>query len=85
MDGSPPGSVHGILQARISEWVAVLFSRGSSDPGIELVSLKSNLQVARFRGKPAFTTSATWESPKSGNQTSDYNQPPGPGERIRLF
>ena len=31
MDCSPPGSsVHGILQARILEWVAVSFSRGSS-------------------------------------------------------
>ena len=31
MDCSPPGcSVHGILQARILEWVASLFSRGSS-------------------------------------------------------
>ena len=30
MDCSPPGfSVHGILQARILEWVAVSFSRGS--------------------------------------------------------
>ena len=31
MDCSPPGSsVHGILQARILEWVAISFSRGSS-------------------------------------------------------
>ena len=31
MDCSPPGSsVHGILQARILEWVAMSFSRGSS-------------------------------------------------------
>ena len=31
MDYSPPGSsVHGILQARILEWVAIPFSRGSS-------------------------------------------------------
>ena len=30
-DGSPPdSSVHGILQARILEWVAIPFSRGSS-------------------------------------------------------
>ena len=30
---SPPGSsVHGILQARILEWVAISFSRGSSRP-----------------------------------------------------
>ena len=33
MDCSLPGfSVHGILQARILEWVAVSFSRGSSQP-----------------------------------------------------
>ena len=33
MDCSPPGSsVHGILQARILEWVAITFSRGSSWP-----------------------------------------------------
>ena len=33
MDCSPPGSsVHGILQARILEWVAIFFSRGSSQP-----------------------------------------------------
>ena len=31
MDGSPAGSsVHGILQARILEWVAMPSSRGSS-------------------------------------------------------
>ena len=34
MDCSPPSfSVHGILQARILEWVAVPSSRGSSQPG----------------------------------------------------
>ena len=33
MDCSPPGSsVHGILQARILEWVAMISSRGSSPP-----------------------------------------------------
>ena len=33
MDYSLPGSsVHGILQARILEWVAISFSRGSSQP-----------------------------------------------------
>ena len=33
MDCSPPGSsVHGISQARILEWVAISFSRGSSRP-----------------------------------------------------
>ena len=33
MDCGPPGSsVHGILQARTLEWVAIPFSRGSSQP-----------------------------------------------------
>ena len=33
MDCSPPGpSVHGISQARILEWVAIHFSKGSSQP-----------------------------------------------------
>ena len=33
MDYNPPGSsVHGIFQARILEWVAISYSRGSSQP-----------------------------------------------------
>ena len=33
MDYSPPGSsVHGIVQARILQWVAISFSRGASRP-----------------------------------------------------
>ena len=28
----PDSSVHGILQARIPEWVTISFSRGSSQP-----------------------------------------------------
>ena len=36
MDCRLPGSsVHGIFQARILEWVAISFSRGSSRPGIK--------------------------------------------------
>ena len=31
-------SVHGILQARMLEWVAISFPRGSSQPGIKSVS-----------------------------------------------
>ena len=39
MDSSLPGSsVHGILQARILEWVALLFSRDLPDPRMELRS-----------------------------------------------
>ena len=39
MDGIPPGfSVHGILQQRILEWVAMPSSRDLTNPGIKLVS-----------------------------------------------
>ena len=42
MDCSPPGSsVHGILQTRILQWVAISFSRGSSLPRDWTASLMS--------------------------------------------
>ena len=45
VDCSPPGSsAHRILQARILEWVAISFSRGSSrprDPTLQAVALTS--------------------------------------------
>ena len=49
MDHSPPGSsVHGILQARILEWVAMPSSRDLSSPGTELVSLMSPALAGGF-------------------------------------
>ena len=51
MDFNLPGSsVHGILQARILEWVAIPFSRGCSQPGIEPRS--STLWVASLPSEP---------------------------------
>ena len=50
----PPGSsLHGILQARIMEWVAISFSRGSPNPGIELGSpaLQADSLPTELRGK----------------------------------
>ena len=45
VDCSPPGSsVHGILQARILEWVAISFSRGSSQ-------LRDRTQVSHITGR----------------------------------
>ena len=42
MSYNPPGfSVHGIFPARILEWVAIFFSRGSSQPRVEPASLLS--------------------------------------------
>ena len=55
MDCDPPGSsVHGILQARILEWVAISFSRGSSPPKDEPRSpaLQADSLPSEPQGKP---------------------------------
>ena len=61
---SPPNSsVHGILQARILEWVALPSSKALGDLpvlGIQPVFLMSSALASEF-----FTTSATWEAPYS--------------------
>ena len=58
MDCSPSASsVHGILQARILEWVAISSSGDLPDPGIEPASLTSPNLAGGF-----FTTSTTWEA-----------------------
>ena len=45
MDCSPPGSsMHGIFQARVLEWVAISFSRGSSWP-------KDRTRVSHIAGR----------------------------------
>ena len=69
IDCSPPGSsVHGILQARILEWVAMPFSRGSSPP-------RDWTQVSHIAGG-FFTFWATREAQEYWNR-----QPiPSPGE-----
>ena len=59
LGSSPPGySVHGILQARILEWVAISFSRGSSRP-------RDRTQVSRIscNGRWILFHWATWEAP----------------------
>ena len=57
MDHSLPGSsVHGILQARTLEWVAMSSSRDLPNSGIEPTSPISPALAGEF-----FTTSATWE------------------------
>ena len=59
MDCNPPGSsVHGILQARILEWVAIPFSRGSSWPRD-----RTHVSYAFCIGRWFFTIWATREAP----------------------
>ena len=57
IDGSPPGSsVHGILQARTLEWVAMPSSKGSSQPRdqthIFYISLHWCSLPSELAGKP---------------------------------
>ena len=75
MDCSPPGSsVHGILQARILEWVAIPFFRGSSwprnrtqgsNPG--LLHCKQILYCLSCQGKLGLN----WVSAKPGTVSLD--------------
>ena len=48
--------MHGILQARILEWVAMPASRGLSHPGIDPTSVVFHALARGF-----FTTSTTWD------------------------
>ena len=57
MDCGPPGSsVHGILQARILEWIIMPSSRGSSQ------EWKPSSHMAPALAGWFFITSATWEA-----------------------
>ena len=58
VDCSLPGSpAHGIFQARVLEWVAISFSRGSSKP-------RDHTQVSHIAGRH-FTLRATREAQNS--------------------
>ena len=66
VDCSPPGSsIHGILQARVLEWVAISFSRGSSQP-------RDRTQVSCIAGRH-FNLWATREA--EPNQTKPNQDP----------
>ena len=58
----PGSSIHGIFQARILEWVAISFFRGSSQP-------RDRIQVSRTAGR-LFTVWATREAPSNWQETS---------------
>ena len=66
MDCSLQGSsVHRIFQARVLEWVAISFSRGSSQP-------RDRTQVSRITGR-RFTIWATREARGHNERVSIYN------------
>ena len=58
VDCSPPGSsVHGILQTRILQWIAMLSSRGSSQSRDQ-----SQVSCISCIAGGFFTTGTTWEA-----------------------
>ena len=66
MDCSPLGSsVHGIFQARILEWVAISFSRGSSRPRdwTQVSALQADTLTSEPPGKPRCNTSPLQTQP----------------------
>ena len=68
VDCSPPGSsIHGILQARILEWVAIPFSRGSSQSRdrthvSRIAGIRFNLWATREAHLFCFSTLEKWPS-----------------------
>ena len=66
VDCSLPGSsIHGISEARILEWIAISFSRGSFQP-------RDGTWVSCITGK-RFTVWATREAPNEGKQKPKLN------------
>ena len=58
VDCSPPGSsVYGMLQARILQWFAISFSRGSSQPRDKI-----HISYVSCTGRRVLYHSATWET-----------------------
>ena len=75
-------SVHGILQARILEWVAISFSKGSSQP-------RDRIWVSCITGR-LFTVWVTrgliiWEDQCSRNRTKQYSYEIGEEMTCLLF
>ena len=62
----PASSTHGVFQARILEWVAISFSRGSSQP-------RDRTLVSHTAGR-LFTVWATREAPLYPISSSNYLQ-----------
>ena len=69
VDSGPPGfSVHGILQARILEWVAIPSSRGSSQPRDQ-----THVSCISYIGMQILYHCATWEAPDVTIDSSDIH------------
>ena len=79
MDCSPPGSsAHGILQARILEWVAISFSRDLPNPGTESRSCvpQVNSLLSEPPGKPNCLKSFSKKESTLSNSTQEASYYP---------
>ena len=80
MDCSPPVSVHGTLQARRLEWVAIFYSRGYSQPTfLASLALTGRFFTTAPLGKPHFHM--TW----SCTQTISKNAAAAAAKLIKTF
>ena len=82
MDCGPPGSsIHGIFQARVLEWVAISFSRGSSPPRdrTQVSALQTDALPSEPPGKPYMQLAAAAKSLQSCPTLCDPidSNPPG--------
>ena len=75
----PGSSVHGILQARILEWVAMSFSRDLPDPEIEPLSLASPALAGSFFTWEAKVLLVVKNPATSAGDKRDMGSVPGPG------
>ena len=77
MDYSPPGSsLHGILQARIMEWVTIFFSRGSSRP--------RGQSCVFCIGRPSFSTTEPPGKPHATYEWAKLNRKTTKAETVGL-
>ena len=69
-------TVHGILQARTLEWVAIPFSRGSSQPRdlSQVLALQVDTLLAEPPGKPKNTGVGSLSLPQGIFPTQESNQ-----------
>ena len=90
MDCRPPGSSgRGVLLARILEWVAIFFFRGSAPPRVQTPVFCVSCMAVGFlttepRGKPYFIDGASGKEPAcQGRRCKDVGLIPGSGSPWR--
>ena len=79
-------SVHGILQARILEWIAISFSRDLPDPGTKPGSpaLEADALTSEPPGKPTNHKQLMWGAPLSSHSPAAFSAPASITQCLRL-